>query len=136
MERAALTAGKYHSPGWNQDYRRIQILTIEQLLKGVKVDMPPTAQTFKQAPKAARSAASLQSGFRTWNPNNQTGSNPLTHYHAPRLVAPGRGVLLCLARPLPRARLQSGSASAVEYPLHQSLPACVSVIPNLYLQGE
>ena len=52
MEKAALTAGKYHSPGWNQDYRRIQILTIEQLLKGAKVDMPPTAQTFKLAPKA------------------------------------------------------------------------------------
>ncbi len=52
METEAVTAGYYHSPGWNQDYRRIQILTIEQLLKGAKVDMPPTAQTFKQAPKA------------------------------------------------------------------------------------
>ncbi len=52
MEKAALTAGKYHSPGWNQDYRRIQILTIDALLKGAKVDMPPTALTFKQAPKA------------------------------------------------------------------------------------
>ncbi len=51
MEKAALTAGKYYSPGWNQDYRRIQILTIEALLKGAKVDMPPTALTFKQAPK-------------------------------------------------------------------------------------
>ena len=29
METAAVTAGYYHSPGWNQDYRRIQILTIE-----------------------------------------------------------------------------------------------------------
>ena len=52
METAAVTAGFYHSPGWNQDYRRIQILTIEQLLKGAPVQMPPTAQTFKQAPKA------------------------------------------------------------------------------------
>ena len=47
METAAVTAGYYHSPGWNQDYRRIQILTIEQLLKGAQVQMPPTAQTFK-----------------------------------------------------------------------------------------
>ena len=52
METAAVTAGYYHSPGWNQDYRRIQILTIENLLKGAQVQMPPTAQTFKLAPKA------------------------------------------------------------------------------------
>ena len=51
MATEAVTAGYYHSPGWNQDYRRIQILTIEQLLKGAQVQMPPTAQTFKQAPK-------------------------------------------------------------------------------------
>ena len=52
METEAVTAGYYHSPGWNQDYRRVQILTIEDLLRGVQVQMPPTAQTFKQAPKA------------------------------------------------------------------------------------
>jgi len=52
METEAVTAGYYHSPGWNQDYRRIQILTIESLLKGALVQMPPTAQTFKLAPKA------------------------------------------------------------------------------------
>ena len=52
METAAVTAGYYHSPGWNQAYRRIQILTIESLLKGAQVQMPPTAQTFKLAPKA------------------------------------------------------------------------------------
>jgi site-specific DNA-methyltransferase (adenine-specific) len=52
MQAAAVKAAKYHSPGWNQDYRRIQILTIEDLLMGAQVQMPPTAQTFKQAPKA------------------------------------------------------------------------------------
>ncbi len=51
METEAVTAGYYHSPGWNQDYRRVQILTIEDLLRGAQVQMPPTAQTFKQAPK-------------------------------------------------------------------------------------
>ena len=51
METAAVVAGYYHSPGWNQDYRRVQILTIESLLKGAQVQMPPTAQTFKQAQK-------------------------------------------------------------------------------------
>jgi site-specific DNA-methyltransferase (adenine-specific) len=52
MQAAAVKAGKYHSPGWNKDYWRLQILTIDQLLKGAEVDMPPSAQTFKLAPKA------------------------------------------------------------------------------------
>jgi site-specific DNA-methyltransferase (adenine-specific) len=52
METEAVSAGFYLSPGWNQKYRRIQILTIEELLRDARVQMPPTAQTFKQAPKA------------------------------------------------------------------------------------
>jgi hypothetical protein len=52
MENEAVSAGFYLSPGWNQKYRRIQIPTIEELLKGTQVQMPPTAQTFKQAPRA------------------------------------------------------------------------------------
>ncbi len=35
----------YHSPIWNKDYPKIQILTIEELLHGKMVDMPPLAQT-------------------------------------------------------------------------------------------
>jgi hypothetical protein len=54
METAAITARSYRSPGWPQDYRSIQTLTIESLLKGAQVQMPPTAQTFKLAPKVAR----------------------------------------------------------------------------------
>lgn len=45
----AAAAGFYRSPGWHQDYPKIQILTIKQLLSGVGVDMPPTGKTFKQA---------------------------------------------------------------------------------------
>jgi len=62
MRTAAVKAGKYHSPGWNKDYWRVQILTVEQLLKGATVDMPPTAQTFKQAQRADRGQAG-QAGF-------------------------------------------------------------------------
>ena len=39
---------------WDKDYPKIQILTIEQLLNGARVDMPPQFGTFKQAPKADR----------------------------------------------------------------------------------
>ena len=41
MDIEAVSAGYYHSPGWNQDYPRLQILTIEDLLKGAQVKMPP-----------------------------------------------------------------------------------------------
>src|SRR5216684_2366989 len=45
----AASAGFYHSPGWNKDYPRIQILTIEELLHNAEVKMPPQFGTFKQA---------------------------------------------------------------------------------------
>lgn len=49
MTTEALKAGFYHSPGWNEDYPRIQILTIEELLHNAEVKMPPQFGTFKQA---------------------------------------------------------------------------------------
>lgn len=49
MTREAATAGFYRSEFWQKDYPRIQILTIEELLKGAPVDMPPTAGSFKKA---------------------------------------------------------------------------------------
>jgi len=45
-------AGYYHSPRWNKDYPRLQILTIEDLLRKpnpAEVKMPPTDITFKKA---------------------------------------------------------------------------------------
>ena len=55
MRSEAASAGYYTSPGWGQNYPRLQILTIEDLLEGKKIDMPPIGQvsaTFKKAPKA------------------------------------------------------------------------------------
>jgi len=49
MRSEAASAGFYHSPNWNKEYPRIQILTIEELLTGAEVRMPPTAQTYKKA---------------------------------------------------------------------------------------
>ncbi len=51
METEAAAAGFYHSPGWGQDYPKIQILTITELLQGTEVEMPPAFGTFKQAEK-------------------------------------------------------------------------------------
>jgi DNA modification methylase len=52
MRSEAAGAGFYHSPGWNRDYPRLQILTVAELLAGKKIDMPPIRQvgaTFKKA---------------------------------------------------------------------------------------
>ena len=54
MEKEAVSAGFYRSPGWGKDYPRLQILTIGDLLAGAEVKMPPTMTTFRQAGKADR----------------------------------------------------------------------------------
>ena len=55
----AVSAGHYHSDGWNKDYPRIQILTIEQLLadpdrphpRCLRVPQRVLGETFKEGPK-------------------------------------------------------------------------------------
>ncbi|MGB6873295.1 MAG: DNA methyltransferase [Dehalococcoidia bacterium] len=57
MQTEAISAGLYHSPGWNKDYPKIQILTVEELLHGKAVDMPPQTQTnvtFTKAQKVSK----------------------------------------------------------------------------------
>jgi site-specific DNA-methyltransferase (adenine-specific) len=51
MAREAASAGVYHSPGWDRDYPKLQLLTIAELLTGAEVKMPPAPITFKQAQK-------------------------------------------------------------------------------------
>jgi len=57
MVTEAVSAGFYFSPGWNQNYPRIQILTIEELLHETTVKMPPQFGTFKQAQRVQQSDA-------------------------------------------------------------------------------
>ena len=66
MQTEAVSAGFYHSPGWNKDYPKIQILTIEELLHGKAVDMPPQTQTsvtFAKAPKISAKERGKQLGM-------------------------------------------------------------------------
>lgn len=52
MRAEAAQAGFYHSDTWNKDYPKVQILTIEELLDGMQIDMPPIQQvnqTFRRA---------------------------------------------------------------------------------------
>ncbi len=57
MLAEAASAGVYHSPGWDKDYARLQILTIADLLTGAEIKMPPASITFKQAEKVKSSEA-------------------------------------------------------------------------------
>jgi site-specific DNA-methyltransferase (adenine-specific) len=54
MTKEAASSGFYASPMWNQDYPKIQIWTIEDLLNGAPIKMPPDSGTFKQAPKVKK----------------------------------------------------------------------------------
>jgi site-specific DNA-methyltransferase (adenine-specific) len=52
MNTEAVTAGSYHSEIWNKDFPRLQILSIEELLNGVEVKIPPSSSgAFKKAGK-------------------------------------------------------------------------------------
>jgi site-specific DNA-methyltransferase (adenine-specific) len=50
----------YVSPLWKHEYPKIQIFTIEQLLKGERPKMPPTVSQFQEAPRLERSMKSFQ----------------------------------------------------------------------------
>jgi len=53
MRENAASAGHYVSPGWNQPYPRIQLLSVSDLLsKKTRLEYPhPTGATFKKPPK-------------------------------------------------------------------------------------
>ena len=57
MRKEAASAGFYESPGWHTKHPRLQILTIDDLLKGAAIDYPSRFGnvTFKRAPKAEAS---------------------------------------------------------------------------------
>jgi len=51
MHEEAVIAGHYHSPGWNKDYSKTQILTVEDILNGKQPDLRQNLDTFKKAQK-------------------------------------------------------------------------------------
>ncbi len=56
MVTEAASAGFYESELWQKTYPRIQILTIEEILAGKTIEMPPSYGTFKRAQKIRRVA--------------------------------------------------------------------------------
>ncbi|HMS11380.1 MAG TPA: hypothetical protein PKE66_17955 [Pyrinomonadaceae bacterium] len=61
--RLAAAKGFYHSPGWNKDYPRLQIVTVEDLLSGKQIEMPPSQMTFKQAERVTATENDQESLF-------------------------------------------------------------------------
>jgi len=55
MIKEEVSAGFYTSALWQQKYQRIQILSIEDLLDGKSIHMPPAYSTFKKAQKVKKS---------------------------------------------------------------------------------
>ena len=51
MQQEAISAGHYETELWGR-FPRLQLLTIEALLAGATVQMPPPHGTFRQAPRA------------------------------------------------------------------------------------
>ena len=49
MVKEALSAGSYESPRWGKRFRRMQILTIGDLLGGAGLDMPPQVGSHRRA---------------------------------------------------------------------------------------
>jgi NACHT-associated inactive Restriction Endonuclease 1 len=54
MITAASTAGYYRSEFWQKSYPRLQILTIEHILAGSMVQMPPETGTFLTAQRVRK----------------------------------------------------------------------------------
>jgi len=51
MIQEAISCGFYESEMWGKRHPKLQLLTIEDLLGGKQIDMPPIKQTFKKAKK-------------------------------------------------------------------------------------
>ena len=67
MRTEAASAGFYKSPWQEKPYPRLQILTVEELLNGKRIDCPPLGQvniTFKKAPKAKGKKAEQRDLFQ------------------------------------------------------------------------
>jgi site-specific DNA-methyltransferase (adenine-specific) len=51
MDKEAVEFGFYHSDGWNKDFPRPQILTVEDLLNGKQVRLPLSFHTLQRSGK-------------------------------------------------------------------------------------
>jgi hypothetical protein len=60
MIKGTRTTVLYTSPVWKHEYLKVQILTIEDLLKGKRPEIPPTIGVFQEAPLTQRAPKDQQ----------------------------------------------------------------------------
>jgi hypothetical protein len=75
MKVEAIAAGYYHSPIYDREYPKIQILTIEEMFQGKEVDMPSleqTSVTFAKAPRVSKKSGRQLSMRETPPAENET----------------------------------------------------------------
>jgi DNA modification methylase len=93
MRAEAASAGFYQSPGWHTKHPRLQVVTVEELLLGAGVDMPPikhTNVTFKRAPKSTRADAEvIELAFGEAPPLRKVAEEPAP-YEAKPAKKPGK----------------------------------------------
>jgi hypothetical protein len=63
MTKEAVTAGRYRSELWQHDYPRLHSLSVEALLKGAKISIPPAYGTFKKAVEVKKETEQKGFGF-------------------------------------------------------------------------
>ncbi|CAN5479236.1 hypothetical protein BH20ACT23_BH20ACT23_27520 [soil metagenome] len=76
MRAEAASAGSYHSKTWNQDYSRLQILTVDAILQGHNIDYPSAEWLYKR-----RLAAEEAEGVE--QPEREEQPVPLSHGGSP-----------------------------------------------------
>lgn len=63
MRQEAVEAATYYSPGWEREYPRMQIWTIEELLAGAEPKIPPMRATFQRAQRLRSASTHRPSGL-------------------------------------------------------------------------
>lgn len=63
IRQEAVEADTYFSPGWNCEYPRIQILTVEELPNGMGPNIPPMRATFQRAQRLRKATEYWQGGL-------------------------------------------------------------------------
>jgi hypothetical protein len=83
MKTEEVSADFYHSPGWGTDYSRLHILTINELVHGGEVKMPPQYGTFKEVPRVQlRTRAPSVRPINMPSASSQTASRATRYYTA------------------------------------------------------
>ena len=73
MIREVNVTDPYVSSLWKHDFPKIQILTIEQLLRGERPKTPPTVSLFQEAQQLKKADRTKETTLSSFHKNNSSG---------------------------------------------------------------